>query len=261
MTMLTRIISGIIGLILLLFFVIKGGLLLNTAILIITLIALFEYNNAFKKLNLKPLSLLSYLFAISLFILVTTGYFSDLNLLVFLYVLSCMLLLVIKKQTTIQDVAVTILGGVYIVFFLFHIGLLDGSKFIWLVFITAWATDTFAYFTGMILGKRKLCPDLSPKKTVEGAIGGIIGTVIVTFIFIKMFNIGYTFQVMILSILCSIMAQIGDLAASKLKRTADIKDYGYIMPGHGGILDRFDSILFTAPIVYYYVTYVIEITL
>lgn len=105
--------------------------------------------------------------------------------------------------------------------------------------------------------KKKLCPKLSPNKTIEGSIGGILGSILLTTIFSKYFYLTPLWKNILLSIIASIMAQIGDLTASKIKRETGIKDYGYIMPGHGGILDRFDSILFTAPVVYYCVKYLI----
>ncbi len=135
--------------------------------------------------------------------------------------------------------------------------LLDGSIYIWLVFISAFATDTFAYFTGVTIGKHKLYPRISPKKTIEGSLGGIIGCLITVMLFSVYFKLDNLVATAVLAIILSVISQIGDLTASTIKRTANIKDYGNLIPGHGGILDRFDSILFTTPIVYYYITYII----
>ncbi|HBR31513.1 MAG: phosphatidate cytidylyltransferase [Eubacteriales bacterium] len=116
-----------------------------------------------------------------------------------------------------------------------------------LIFITAWGTDTFAYFGGYLFGKKKLCPELSPKKTVEGAICGVAGTVICFAVYlIVTVNKGGDFPIFkysLLAILASIVSQLGDLSASAIKRHYGIKDFGDIFPGHGGVLDRFDSIL------------------
>lgn len=127
------------------------------------------------------------------------------------------------------------------------------GKFAFLmIFIFAWATDTFAYFTGVFLGKRKLCPKLSPKKTIEGSIGGVLGCVVCTAIACIIFkNNGGEVNMWIFvpaTIIFSIMGMVGDLSASYIKRATGIKDYGNIMPGHGGVLDRFDSVLLIAPV-------------
>lgn len=137
-----------------------------------------------------------------------------------------------------------------------------GKYLLWIVVVGACLTDTFALFTGKYLGKRKLAPKISPKKTVEGSIGGIVGAVISLFIYggvVKLINpaIGINFPALaVLGVLSSLAAQLGDLSMSAVKREAGIKDYGNLIPGHGGILDRIDSIIFTAPIVYYFLTYI-----
>ena len=148
---------------------------------------------------------------------------------------------------------VTLLGFIYIPVFLSHINLLSntGSIYIWLVFIFAWISDTFAYFTGVFFGKHKLIPHISPKKTIEGSIGGILGTVLVTVAFAMFFKEENPIYFVPLAIVGSTVSQLGDLFASAIKREFNIKDYGNLIPGHGGVLDRFDSILFTAPLTYY----------
>lgn len=121
-----------------------------------------------------------------------------------------------------------------------------------LVFIAAWVTDTFAYFTGFFFGKHKLCPKISPKKTIEGSIGGVLFCVIAFMVYgfaaSKICNItpNYT-GLAFVGLLMSALAQLGDLLASVIKRTYGIKDYGKLFPGHGGVLDRFDSVLLLAP--------------
>lgn len=182
---------------------------------------------------------------------------ADLDFGIFIVLIISLLLMVVNNKVTILDVAYTLMGILYVPFLMFHITYLDNTKYIWLIFLTAWGTDTFAYIFGNLFGKNKLCPDLSPNKTIEGSLGGILGSIILTTIFSKYFKLGPMWKMILLSIIASILAQFGDLTASKIKRITGIKDYGYIMPGHGGILDRFDSILFTAPVVYYYVKYFI----
>ena len=129
----------------------------------------------------------------------------------------------------------------------------DTGKYIFLlVFIAAWITDTFAYFTGFFLGKHKLIPKISPKKTVEGAIGGVVFCILAFIVYgallekiadVKVHYVLFAF----VGLIMSVISQVGDLIASSVKRTYGIKDYSNIFPGHGGILDRFDSIMILSP--------------
>ncbi|EGV08795.1 phosphatidate cytidylyltransferase [Parvimonas sp. G1425] len=127
---------------------------------------------------------------------------------------------------------------------------LGETNLLWVVFFISWGTDTFAYLFGMIFGKHKLYPSISPKKTVEGSLGGIFGSLILLNLFnfyILKFNIVF---IIFSGIVLSIVAQLGDLFASKIKREIGIKDFSNIIKGHGGFLDRFDSIIFVTPLVY-----------
>ena len=123
-----------------------------------------------------------------------------------------------------------------------------------LVFIGPWVCDTFAYFTGKLFGKHKLIEEISPKKTIEGSIGGIIFTIAAFMIFGLIVNAnGADFnyiKLAILGLVASVVSQIGDLIASSVKRQYNVKDYGFIFPGHGGVLDRFDSVMLTAPVIF-----------
>jgi len=155
----------------------------------------------------------------------------------------------------------TLLGIFYCVFFPFHIVLIDRSEYsilIWLVFLAAFGTDIMAYFVGMAIGRHKLCPKLSPKKSKEGAVGGVLGSVLFCGIFAYFVIPDMIAECMIISVVGSIVAQFGDLSASAFKRQMGIKDYGNLIPGHGGILDRFDSVYFTAPMIYYCILFVNE---
>jgi phosphatidate cytidylyltransferase len=122
-----------------------------------------------------------------------------------------------------------------------------------LVFLTAFGTDIFAYFAGSFLGRHKLCPSISPKKTVEGAIGGVVGSVLLCGVFGYFALRGFFIHCVVIGALGGVLSQVGDLVASVIKRGAGVKDYGRLIPGHGGLLDRIDSVLFTAPLVFYYV--------
>ena len=141
----------------------------------------------------------------------------------------------------------------------------EGGYFIVLVFICSWGNDTLAYCAGRLFGKHKMSPELSPKKTVEGLIGGIIGAGLLGVIYgfflngrVEQFNnVNIYITLFIVCALGAIPAVIGDLAASAIKRNNDVKDYGTLIPGHGGVLDRFDSMIFTAPIIYYLIQFVI----
>ena len=136
-----------------------------------------------------------------------------------------------------------------------------GIYLVWMVFIASWISDTFAYFTGVLFGKHKLAPVLSPKKSIEGSVGGVIGSALAGALFGYLFatRVGQEVNLIlvcaVLGALGSIISQIGDLAASAIKRNQDIKDYGTLIPGHGGIMDRFDSVIVTAPIIYFLVYY------
>ncbi len=134
----------------------------------------------------------------------------------------------------------------------------DGLYLLVFAFCASWATDIFAYFVGSKLGKHKLCPNISPKKSVEGAIGGVVGatlvSVLVLYIFRKFIFDGTSLisypAVGILGVVLSVVSMCGDLAASTIKRNFGIKDFGKLLPGHGGIMDRFDSALFVMPVLY-----------
>jgi phosphatidate cytidylyltransferase len=248
-----RFFSGLVGLILLIFIVSKGGYLLSFAVYIVSIIGLREFYKAIEKVNIKPIYLIGYLGVTGLFIniMLENKY---LGLIITLLIITLLILFITNKNISIEDISITLLGIAYIPFLLFHIIYLDNSKYIWLVFIIAFGTDTFAYIAGNLFGKRKLCPKISPKKTIEGSIGGILGSTILLIIYSIYFNLNPMWKIILLSIVCSVIAQLGDLAASKIKRICGIKDYGSIMPGHGGVLDRFDSIIFTVPVIYYYIS-------
>lgn len=131
-----------------------------------------------------------------------------------------------------------------------------GFFFVWFIIISAWFSDTFAYFVGVLIGKHKIFPKLSPKKTFEGCFGGVCGSTLGFVIYgliLRHFNIiesDILILFVVLGILGSVISQIGDLAASAIKRNNNIKDYGHLIPGHGGIMDRFDSIIFVSPLIY-----------
>jgi phosphatidate cytidylyltransferase len=180
--------------------------------------------------------------------------------------------LIIKGQTegATFDLSVTILSLFYVAgLFSFliliremplQLGLAYKIGGLWIVFLllSIWSCDTFAYFIGAPLGKHKLSPAVSPNKTVEGFFGGILGALVVAFFSYHVFfkSVGLK-HLLIISIFVSLIGQIGDLTESLFKRDAKLKDISHLIPGHGGILDRFDSLLFVSPIVYYYLKFVV----
>ncbi|GAA0495813.1 phosphatidate cytidylyltransferase [Salinibacillus aidingensis] len=164
--------------------------------------------------------------------------------------------MVLKKNTfTFEDTGFLATSIVYvgIGFYCLMLARESGLEYLLYVLVVIWATDTGAYFVGRSLGKRKLWPNISPKKTVEGFIGGIILACVVAVIFQFIYAIGdYSVLSMIgITIIASMVGQIGDLVESAIKRTYDVKDSGKILPGHGGILDRFDSLIFMLPVLYF----------
>ena len=169
-----------------------------------------------------------------------------------------------RERVDLASVASTVFGSVVIPLFLssiIGIKMLSNGNFVILIpFIAAWITDTGAYFTGVIFGKHKLAPKISPKKTIEGSVGGVLFCVLVSiaygFVLESFFAVEADYLMLaISSFILSIIAQIGDLSMSVIKREKNIKDYGVIFPGHGGILDRFDSVLFTSPATYIILTF------
>lgn len=246
--------SGVIGLLLLILVVNKGGLLLSLSLLILSLIGIGEFFKAVKNLKVQPYEYIGYLGCIIIFIadLVPS---IERDLVISLVLIIMLLTLLFGQEKSTGDIGITLLGIIYIPFMLFHISYLEGTKYIWLIFLMAFGTDTFAYFAGNLFGKHKLSPKISPNKTIEGSIGGIIGSLIITILYASYVSINPLWKLVIMSILTSIISQLGDLVASKIKRMTGIKDFGKLMPGHGGVLDRFDSIILTAPVIYYFVRY------
>ena len=167
--------------------------------------------------------------------------------------------IITEMKTNYENIAVIGFGMIYIIGFLIFIPLLyateHGKFLIWYLAIAAWGTDTFAYSIGTRFGKHKLTP-ISPKKSVEGSVGGIVGAVILSLIYTYIINKTANLEISYLAIsgiaiILSILGEIGDLAASSIKRYAGIKDFSQLIPGHGGMLDRIDSILLMAPFAYF----------
>ena len=164
-----------------------------------------------------------------------------------------------------EQITMVFFGFFYVVMALMYIfktrQISGGEYAVWLIFIGSWGSDTMAYVVGRKLGKTKIAPKLSPKKSLEGLIGGIVGAALIGIIFAVIFRTqileSFSNPILIFGLtgaIGSVVSQIGDMAASAIKRNKGIKDYGTLIPGHGGILDRFDSVIFIAPIVYFMLT-------
>ena len=258
--MLTRIISGLVLLPLLFFVIINGGISIYLGALICSLIGLYEFFRVFEGSGYKPLKTTIYAMTVIMYTAMTYSgmSYSHIVISVTYLIFAVGAVYIMNRRIRVEDLMITIMGYIYIPVFLSHINLLsmDQTIYIWLVFIFAWGSDTCAYFTGMFFGKHKLIPELSPKMTIEGAIGGVVGTVLLTLVFARYFQEPNPMYFIPLAMIGSTVSQIGDLFASAIKREFGIKDYGNLIPGHGGILDRFDSILFTAPLTYYGITFI-----
>jgi phosphatidate cytidylyltransferase len=152
-----------------------------------------------------------------------------------------------------QKVLAAFFGIVYVpvmLSFIYQTRMLpEGFSLVWLIFFCSWGCDTFAYCTGMLLGRHKLAPVLSPKKSIEGAVGGVLGAALLGVIYAVLIGKPAGIYALICAV-GAVASQIGDLAASAIKRQHEMKDYGNLIPGHGGILDRFDSVIVTAPMIY-----------
>ncbi len=144
-------------------------------------------------------------------------------------------------------------------------GLPYGVYTVWMIFISSWICDTCAYVVGVLFGKHKLAPVLSPKKSGEGALGGVIGSAVVGALYAYFFvekmvsEQEITWVFVLISAAGAVISQVGDLAASAIKRNHEIKDYGRLIPGHGGVMDRFDSVIFTAPMIYFLALLLIKV--
>ena len=273
--MLVRIITGIVGIGLAAFVIQSGGLLFAACGLVLALGAWFEYCNAFSRKGYSPAFLIGGLFVAAMCYAAYGGLDTGLLTMLSLGAVLVMFLLTVLMHGSfsVPSAAVSAAGVLYLGMSFAHLiglrvmehgmapvetqlGVLEpGCALIWTALIGTWASDTFAYFAGSFLGRHKLCPSISPGKTVEGFVGGLIGTTASVAGLGVLF--GFDVQVMAVLGLCiCIIATLGDLVESVMKRYTGIKDSGHIIPGHGGIWDRFDSVIYTVPFVYYFVQFV-----
>ena len=263
--LLTRVISAALGFpLVLIVFIFANNIIFSLVISALSIICLYEYYGSFKtNKKANPSSWVGYLVSLALILVnLTNGrtlWISIACILPISILLLATELILSKGKKTIVDIAVTIFGICYIpimFFFLDKIQSIDtnGKIYLWYVIIAAWGSDTCAYFIGKNFGKHKFT-DISPNKTIEGSIAGIVGAVILGLIYsivvnnVFALNVNYLVIIFVIAIL-TIIGQIGDLAASAIKRYCGIKDFSALIPGHGGMLDRFDSVIFIIPFAY-----------
>jgi len=260
-----RILTSLIGFpIVVLMIALGNAPIIDFAIMIIAIICMYEYLGIVSKVC-NPIKWIAYLSTVIIF-LVSVVPDNIMKYIVLFSIPVTLLVLFIHiivsdMKTSFKDVAYTFLGITYVTGFIIFIGLIviqeKGKLALGYTLMTAWATDVFAYTAGKLFGKHHFSK-VSPKKTIEGCIAGALGATIVGFIYtiiannvgaIHLQGIQYLFAIFIPLIL-GIISQIGDFTESSIKRFADVKDSGNILPGHGGMLDRIDSVIFIAPFVY-----------
>ena len=267
----TRIISSAIGLSLfaaVLIFWNSVPIILDLCICIINLIAIWEILSATKLVKSRTILYISSVFAI-LIPFIYNGYFPiDATVATVVFAVTLLITsLALHKTVNVSELAIAFSLTVFVSYsfssLLMLIRMLDGHGLFYflMAFNFAWVGDGGAYFVGILFGKHKLAPVISPKKTIEGAIGGIVCSTLVTLLMCLFYNsISASFYVNIVALtlltpVFTVVGIFGDLIASYIKRSCNIKDYGNLIPGHGGIMDRFDSILLIAPLLYLFICY------
>jgi phosphatidate cytidylyltransferase len=274
--MIQRTISGLLGAALLITIIVYGGLPFTLAIGLLTSLGILEYAELIKKQNLRSqtqVMLLSSLIVLALIHVITSKYGPDpleslrigeraltlVLIAVFIIIFSSEILRGDPEQGLL-NAAANLFGTVYLGFMFAYILLLrfipeqNGLYYVLFTVLVTWANDSAAYFVGINFGKHKLSPKISPKKSIEGSIGGLagglFGATVLSWYFHRPLGL-----MLLLGTIVVVAGQFGDLVESVIKRNADVKDSGNFLPGHGGVLDRFDSLLLAAPVVYYIVTY------
>lgn len=255
--------SAIILAVVLIVFLLGNKYIVDIFVSIVAIRCIHELFHAFEQKGHHPVKSIGYIAAVAIAFLhiipkgnalILVGAIIPITIL-----LSFLLTITKKTKTNIIDIAITFFGVCYIVLFLMFVSIIremeNGKWLVWYTFIASWMTDVFAYLVGKAIGKHHFT-DVSPKKTIEGCVGGVVGAVICMMLYTVILNnftdmnINYII-IFFAGIILSIISQIGDLSASVIKRYAGVKDYSNLIPGHGGMLDRIDSLIFIAPFVYF----------
>lgn len=264
--MLKRTISGAILIAAMIGLMYAGGWVLLAGLLAMSLIGLYEFYRAVQNGGHHPFRILGAVCAFIYYaaILINPHYVREGGFLLLFITLALMAVMIVSvvyyPRRRIEDGALTIGGLIYVPMLFSFLYFLreqpDGIFYVWFVFLASWGSDTCAYLAGRAFGRHKLAPQLSPKKTVEGAVGGVVGAAALSLAyaaciqsFVQISASGLYLISVLVGLFGSVLGQMGDLFASSVKRVMQIKDYGRLIPGHGGILDRFDSTLLVGPAV------------
>lgn len=264
--MIKRLLTAIVGLpIVVLVFAFANKYVMDVLLAIVAMIGVYEYTRCVSNKNVKPVKWVAYLVAA----LISVIHFIPFNVLpiAFTYLIPVLLfvlflhVIVTDMKITFEDIAYTFMGILYVVPLIASVALIygmdgniSGKLLIWYVFCAAWGTDTCAYLVGMKFGKHKFSK-VSPKKSIEGCVAGIFGAILTSLLYTLALNTfaGLSISYLTMGLICavlSVVGQVGDFAASVIKRHFEVKDYSNIFPGHGGMLDRIDSVMFIAPFAY-----------
>lgn len=277
--MLARVITGVIGIpvaIVIIFY--PGGLPLTVAAAVVAFLGGFEFYSGVRRSGARPITWTG-LAATVLFVVAARVSDSRNALPIFaslftlLLILSFLVELLRFNRAPLTNIGTTVTGAVYVGWLISHVVMLRGigghtitlwsyseKPGAWLVmfaFLCTWACDTGAFIIGRLYGKTKLAPKLSPNKTLEGSIAGLVCSVLAAALFGLVIDLPPQ-HALALGAIIGLMTQLGDLSESAVKRELRIKDFGNLLPGHGGILDRFDSLLFTGPATYYYAVFLLR---
>jgi phosphatidate cytidylyltransferase len=248
-----------------------GGIPFLLAINLVIGVGLFEFYRMMEAKGIRPFKTVGVIagLVVSWYVYFQGGFYSSLFITLVLIVIMVLELLRRNGELAVFHISSTLFGVFYVAWLGSHIILLRqlgenipgedlGGMFVILAFALAWGTDSGAYFVGNAIGKRKLLPRVSPDKTLEGALGGVLVCLIVAFIAKLTFApFLAAIDALALGVISPAMATLGDLVESLMKRDVRVKDTSRALPGHGGMLDRFDSVLFVAPLVYYYLRFVV----
>jgi len=273
--LLPRFITALVGIPVVLICIKFGGIAFLLLMLFVVVFALTEYFLLVKQAGYAAQPIIGTITGIVLFLSIyvngtqngvlsnnlgTPAVLSFILLPVFLYEI-----IAGRINRSIESVGITFLGAFFIPWALGHLILIrdfmpDGAIIVYFLFVVIWVLDTGAYFFGRKFGKHKLAPLVSPKKTIEGLIGGVVTGALASWGFVSIVHfvinktLFSTTEAIIIGVVLALISQFSDLSESLLKRNANVKDSAALLPGHGGMLDRFDSFLFTAPFFYYYLT-------